>query len=179
MMDERAQRSVTLLREALLACMAEAPVRDIQVKEICAKAGLNRTTFYKHYSDVNGIVEELEQEQLERFAAPLREKKQTGAALLRELLQTLDEVRQLYRANSGGEVTESLKNGLIETAKRYGAQAWKEKLPKVPPEEAETVYEALAAGALHAALHTEEEHGRETVIKTVMEMAESYISAHA
>lgn len=45
---------------AMLELMQTTPFEKITVKSICQKAGVNRGTFYSHYTDMNGMLENLE-----------------------------------------------------------------------------------------------------------------------
>jgi AcrR family transcriptional regulator len=49
--DLRVRRTHKLLWEALVTLMAEREFETISVKEICDRAMVHRTTFYKHYED--------------------------------------------------------------------------------------------------------------------------------
>ncbi|HZR38660.1 MAG TPA: TetR/AcrR family transcriptional regulator C-terminal domain-containing protein [Ktedonobacteraceae bacterium] len=49
--DLRLRRTHKLLWEALMALMTEQEFEAISVKEICERAMVHRTTFYKHYED--------------------------------------------------------------------------------------------------------------------------------
>ena len=49
--DLRVRRTHKLLWEALMALMAEQEFETMSVKEICDRAMVHRTTFYKHYTD--------------------------------------------------------------------------------------------------------------------------------
>lgn len=60
--NQRVVLTKRLLLEALLSVLETKHVRDISVTELCRKAGINRTTFYKHYSTPNDVLEELEKE---------------------------------------------------------------------------------------------------------------------
>ena len=46
------------LQEALLSCMEEE--RTPSVGKLCAMAGINRSTFYRHYLDVYDLMEKTE-----------------------------------------------------------------------------------------------------------------------
>lgn len=46
--DRRAVRTRKVLRKSLLSLMKDRPIAKITVKELCAKAEINRTTFYAH-----------------------------------------------------------------------------------------------------------------------------------
>ncbi|QBD74851.1 TetR/AcrR family transcriptional regulator [Ktedonosporobacter rubrisoli] len=49
--DLRVRRTHKLLWEALMALMSERNFDSISVKDICDRAMVHRTTFYKHYED--------------------------------------------------------------------------------------------------------------------------------
>lgn len=54
--DVRTARTHRYLVEALVGLMSEKSVYRIQVRELCQKAQVNRTTFYKHYDNVEDFV---------------------------------------------------------------------------------------------------------------------------
>ena len=53
--------------EAFLALLEEKDFAYITVKEICEKAGVNRSTFYLHYETVNDLLEESARHIIDRF----------------------------------------------------------------------------------------------------------------
>jgi AcrR family transcriptional regulator len=56
--DLRVRRTHKLLWEALMAEMAERPFEQISVSDICERAMVHRTTFYKHYEDKYALLEQ-------------------------------------------------------------------------------------------------------------------------
>ena len=48
--------------EALLALLEQKDLEYITVKELCRKAGVNRSTFYLHYTDIYDMMEKIENE---------------------------------------------------------------------------------------------------------------------
>ncbi|MEG1857780.1 MAG: TetR/AcrR family transcriptional regulator [Pseudoflavonifractor sp.] len=58
--DQRTRMTRRLLQEALVELMREKPLRAVTVKELCARADVNRSTFYLHYYDIYNLMEELE-----------------------------------------------------------------------------------------------------------------------
>ncbi len=50
--------TATLFDEALISLLEIKDIEYISVKEICLKAGFNRSTFYLHYESINDLVEE-------------------------------------------------------------------------------------------------------------------------
>ena len=68
--DARVKYTRMVLKKALLELLEHKPVNKITVKEVCERAGLNRATFYAHYTDCFDLLESIEEElfgQLERI----------------------------------------------------------------------------------------------------------------
>ncbi len=53
--------------EALISLLEKKEFAYITVKEICGKAGVNRSTFYLHYDNTSDLLKEATQHILERF----------------------------------------------------------------------------------------------------------------
>src|SRR5260370_42311746 len=56
--DLRVRRTHKLLWEALMAELSERAFEEITVKDICERAMIHRTTFYKHYEDKYALLEQ-------------------------------------------------------------------------------------------------------------------------
>ena len=56
--DLRVRRTHKLLWEALMAELSQRSFEQITVKEICERAMVHRTTFYKHYEDKYALLEQ-------------------------------------------------------------------------------------------------------------------------
>ncbi|MEV2227842.1 TetR/AcrR family transcriptional regulator [Streptomyces phaeochromogenes] len=54
-MDPRTRRSRSALETALLELIAERDLSQISVSDITKRAGVNRSTFYEHYTDVHDL----------------------------------------------------------------------------------------------------------------------------
>ncbi len=53
-----------VLRDSLVELMKEKPISKITIKELCANADINRTTFYAHYTDQYDLLRHIEEEAL-------------------------------------------------------------------------------------------------------------------
>ena len=56
-----------LMDQALVELLKEKDFKYISVKEICAKAGVNRTTFYLHYETIADLVNETLEQTMRQF----------------------------------------------------------------------------------------------------------------
>ena len=55
-MDPRIQRTRTSLQQALLTLCKKRDPNEVSISEITEVAGVNRTTFYQHYPDVDTLL---------------------------------------------------------------------------------------------------------------------------
>jgi AcrR family transcriptional regulator len=60
MEDRRVKRSKRLLKQGLVELMQEKKFADITVRDITERMDLNRGTFYLHFTDVNDLLQKLE-----------------------------------------------------------------------------------------------------------------------
>lgn len=96
-----AVRSRRLIREAFLQLLQEKELRKITVTDIVNRADINRTTFYAHYPDVRGVVEEIENEIIEEMQGALQECEgqdffRDPTPILGKASRHMEENRELY-----------------------------------------------------------------------------------
>ena len=61
-MDIRIEKTENAVKSAFLELRAKKPLEKITVKELCARACINKSTFYAHYQDIYALSEKLEKE---------------------------------------------------------------------------------------------------------------------
>lgn len=59
--NQRFHATETAMQAAMLELMKTLDFRKITVKKICEKAGVNRSTFYAHFTDVYDMLDKMEQ----------------------------------------------------------------------------------------------------------------------
>lgn len=118
-----AVRSRKLIRQAFFELLKEKSFEKITVTDIVKAADINRSTFYAHYPDVMGVIEEISDEILKYthvfmdgvefsdfFDNPLPH--------LKNIIKVAEENMELYRllcsSAMGAEQLDRLKNVLIE-----------------------------------------------------------------
>lgn len=58
--DRRTERTKAKILEALLELSKEKSINEISIRELTERAKIHRNTFYIHYTDVYGILDDLE-----------------------------------------------------------------------------------------------------------------------
>lgn len=118
-----AVRSRKMIRQAFLELLKEKSFEKITVTDIVKRADINRSTFYAHYPDVMGVIEEISDEVLEYtqdFMASVEFSDffENPLPHLKNIIKIAEDNMELYRllcsSAMGAEQLERLKNLLIE-----------------------------------------------------------------
>ena len=72
-MDIRIEKTERAIRTAFLALRAQKPLEKITVKELCAAAYINKSTFYAHYEDLFALSDTLEREAVDAILQDIGE----------------------------------------------------------------------------------------------------------
>lgn len=83
-----------LLKKSLLFLIQTKPIGSITVKELCAHAGINRTTFYAHYSSVQEILESIQNELIDELTKIIRTITQTEHSVKEGNVLFLTEIKK-------------------------------------------------------------------------------------
>lgn len=67
--QQRATRTQGYLVDALMDLLEEKSIHKVQVRELCTRAQVNRSTFYKHYENIDRFVEDVVEQFLEEMDA--------------------------------------------------------------------------------------------------------------
>ena len=68
-MDLRIQRTKNSIKEAFIELRRRKPIEKITVTELARHAGINKATFYLHYSDIYALSEEIEDALIDELIA--------------------------------------------------------------------------------------------------------------
>ena len=118
-----AVRSRKLIRRAFMDLLKEKSFEKITVTDIVNLAEINRSTFYAHYPDVLGLIEEIQIEVVDYMQNVLggidfKDFLQNPKPVLNEIVKMTEENNELYRlladSNIAVKQLTSIKNILIE-----------------------------------------------------------------
>lgn len=116
-------RSKKLIRQAFMELLKEKPFEKITVTDIVNRAEINRSTFYAHYPDVMGLLDEIQEEIISFFEQYLRKVNfsdllENPTHYLRLIIKMANENEELYRLLSNSNVAvkqmENMKKMLAE-----------------------------------------------------------------
>ena len=91
-MNQRIRLTIQLLEEALLKLLQEKTIYDISIKELCDVAGINRSTFYKHFNSQFDLLMYMEDKFMEEIGECLKSYEQK-ISLNKRLIKILDLIK--------------------------------------------------------------------------------------
>lgn len=91
--DIRTRYTQKVITESFLELLKEKPMNKVTVKEICDKAQINRSTFYKYYKDCYDLLDQLEERAITELESRIRDVKQSG--MINVLIPVLKSLRSL------------------------------------------------------------------------------------
>lgn len=71
--NQRIMLTRRLVKESLVRLLATQGIRQVSIRELCEQAGINRSTFYKHYGSQYDVLAEMEDEVIARISENLVE----------------------------------------------------------------------------------------------------------
>lgn len=93
--DHRVRVTRMLIRKAFVELLRQKPIQNVSIRELCERAGINRSTFYAHYPDLYALLEDLENEMLADFEKSLEPLLQAQGEDLTPLKATTNVLRCL------------------------------------------------------------------------------------
>ncbi len=151
-MDRRVQYTRMRLKESLLNLMCQAPIDKITVKDICQGADINRGTFYAHYASPQALLEQIEEELLERIMSSLQRTPQYSGlyASLVLITKAIQDNRELCQILLGDYGDKAFLQRIIQIVHDDCLDIWRREHPKIDAVSMEYLYTFFANGSLAA-----------------------------
>ena len=93
--DLRVIKTRQTIRGALISLMSEQELSDITITSLCARARINRKTFYRHYRSISDVITEFENELLSDFSEIVK----TSNTSIFDIGSVLGEISALISGN--------------------------------------------------------------------------------
>lgn len=97
--DLRVIKTRRNIRNTLFELMSEKELSRITISEVCARAEINRKTFYRHYRTIGDVIAELENEILGEFSAIMRKGNKSvldAGAAIRYISTVIEQRREFF-----------------------------------------------------------------------------------
>lgn len=170
MENQRIRLTKRMLKEALAELLADKPIDRITVYELCSRAQINRTTFYKYYGSQFDLMEDMQSDFLKELENSLHEKDQPLSLL--SILTYID----THRASCTALLQSAADNGFLERVLSMSCitqQLEEQTSPHYSGYQKEYVKEFVIYGAFSVIrkwLFSEQPEPPEDITKIILEM---------
>lgn len=177
--NRRSQRTAALVRRAFTDLLAEKPIQRITVREVCQKAGINRSTFYAHYQDIYDLRGKIEEEMLadfQRVLAPLLgPEPPTPLQVTREIYRCLQENADVCTVTLGENGDKDFILRLLSLGRESYLKAYSQHLRQATPRQLEYFYAFVSGGHMEL-LRKWVEEGMSTPVEEMAQLAENLMA---
>lgn len=176
--DHRVRVTKMLIRRAFTDLLRQKPLQSISVRELCSKAGINRSTFYAHYSDVYDLLNQIEEEMLAELRVALEPllRPEAGnptlAQITNRIFLCLGQNADFCTAILGDYGDKSFTAKLIQMGRERCAQAYAQLFPNATAKQIDFFYTFVSEGCI-GLLRRWMEEGMVTGAEELATMAEN------
>ncbi|MCM1060529.1 MAG: TetR/AcrR family transcriptional regulator [Eubacterium sp.] len=95
--NQRIMLTKKLLKNALIEMLRSDSLYHISIRELCERAGINRSTFYKYYGSQFDLLAEMEQDLLDDINLSLIKENTQNPGILSDILRYIEKNLDLVR----------------------------------------------------------------------------------
>lgn len=96
--NQRYQTTEEKIKKALFSLLRIRRYNDITIKEICYEAGINRSSFYAHYQDINDLMIKTEQDLSKNIIQIFNPQKIWDRVVFEKLFDFLQQNKDFYKS---------------------------------------------------------------------------------
>lgn len=151
--DRRTIKTKRAMHNALVELASMKPIGRITVKELTEKADVNRKTFYSHYTSIEDVLNEIEDEIIEKIYAVFKEATSTANiienpyCLFESINGAINSDTDFYRNYICSGAGNLMKTKVKNLFKQAGIELLKDVLP-LPKEKVEILMEYVSSGVI-------------------------------
>jgi AcrR family transcriptional regulator len=176
--DIRIEKTERAIREAFLDLRAHRPLEKIRVKDLCAAAQINKSTFYAHYQDIYALSDALEDAVIARILGSIASVADYSAApdaltraLLRAFLENKQEASVLFSGRGQSHFADRIEEGLRARIDREDPDYNRSIVNRV-------ILSFCVQGAYHAFANNSETVDVNVLVDTISRVAKAAQSAY-
>ena len=148
-MDKRIINTKKKLTNTLLVLLKDKSIEDITVLELCKKANINRTTFYKYYKDVNDLVFKIEESlitDLEKLIGEI--KRNYLISFTSKIIETISSHKEIYTRLLGENGDHTFLRRILRLVYNESITEWQKLLKKASKEDLDKIYSFIVDGTI-------------------------------
>jgi len=151
--DSRLRYTKTCLYDSCLELLAEKPISEITVIEICEQAGVSRKTFYKYYSDQFALLVAMQDDLFEDYRRQLEGRVAEVSQIMPVLIRFVDANRVLVRAAFANQGEGNFVDRVLDDLYEMYREAWEQANPALSKDDVEFLFYFAVSGLFGIVRH--------------------------
>ncbi|MBC5788359.1 TetR/AcrR family transcriptional regulator [Clostridium facile] len=151
--DHRIRVTKLLIRKAFTSLLNQKPIQSISVKELCELAGINRGTFYSHYTDIYDLCDQIEADMLRDLKDSMepmlrKDTTVTPVKITTEIFRCLKENSDLCTVTLGKYGDKEFMMKLMNLGREQCLESYSHYFKKASPRKIEYFYAFVSSGCI-------------------------------
>ncbi len=148
--DRRVKYTKMVLRQSLLELLQEQPITKLTVTDLCARADVNRNTFYSHYESPFDLLMQIEDELYEEIMRSVERSlsTRTVSTFLLEVCQSIQANGDLCRILMSEHGDKEFLRRIMHVAHEWSMTQWSAQPSDLDREGMELLYAFAANGSI-------------------------------
>ncbi len=148
-MDARVRLTKKMIKSTFLDLLKTKVIGDVTVREICNRAEVNRTTFYKYYDNAYDLLDKIELEVMDDLQKKINEMPSDDLkGLFRVILEDILENKDVYLVLFSGNGDDLFKERLFRYCYDNNIQLIRKFFPDLSNKQQEWLYYFIAEGCI-------------------------------
>jgi AcrR family transcriptional regulator len=148
-MDKRIVNTKKKLTDTFFQLLAKKRINDITVLELCAKADINRTTFYKYYKDIDDLALKIEDDliaDLEKYIVDI--KRNYLISFTSKIIEAISHNKDVYTKILSDNGDHTFLRKILNLVHRQSIEEWEKLLKKATPRDLDNIYNFIVDGTI-------------------------------
>ena len=148
-MDKRILNTKKKLTNTIIVLLNDKELKDITVLELCKKANINRTTFYKYYTDIDGLINKIEDSlmnDLKKYIPDI--KRNYLISFTSKIIETIAERKEVYTRLLGENGDHTFLRRILRLVYNESIEEWQKLLKKSSREDLDNIYSFIVDGTI-------------------------------
>jgi len=148
-MDKRIVNTKKKLTETFFQLLAKKKINDITVLELCNKANINRTTFYKYYKDIDDLALKIEDEliaDLEQYIVDI--KRNYLISFTSKIIEAISRNKDVYTKILSDNGDHTFLRKILNLVHTQSIEEWQKLLKKATPRDLDNIYNFIVDGTI-------------------------------
>ena len=147
-MDRRIINTKRKLTNTLLLIIKEKNINDITVLELCNRANINRTTFYKYYKDIDDLVNIIEESLIiELKKGIVNIKRNFLITYTGQIIEQIAEHKDIYTVLLSENGDHKFLRRILSLVDKQSLEEWEKLLKKATREDLEKINNFIVDGS--------------------------------